>query len=552
MRAQAGSHRGTMRRALLGFLLAPLLVVAMSASARAEVPNHPFIKALISGLQPEPKPLRPKLETPCGVAVDPASGATYVSDYLRHSIMGASLPEFFPDNGPCALASDGTNLYVNYWHGAVVNVTADGVIDAHRSTGIALDPITKNLYVDQGTSVAVYEAPVEPGDTPAMEIGKNSLVDGYGVAVSAFAETAGDVYVGDASNNTVKVYDPTVSTENPVAVIDGAGTAAGRFVSLQDTTLAIEQGNGHLLVVDNTQPGFEHPLAAVDEFNAENIYRGQLEHEIIDGEPTGIAIDESATASNGEVYVTSGNGSSIVIPPALGPPVSEQGALYAFGPSGPGQTIEVSVSGAGQGTVKSDPAGIACPGACEAELNSGAAVTLTAIPAEGSAFAGWSGAAGCSTEPTCQVVLNAPASVEAEFEPAPVPLSLSAQLNRASADAGQSSAAPSSSPPPATLLVGRVSPQRDGTVLVAATVPGAGELTAAGKDLRRGRTHVGQAGPVTMRLRLTKAGRRTLAGRKTGRLALHAAISFRPSGPGRDSVITRTVTFNRITSGGTK
>jgi len=369
------------------------VTLALCAPAQgAEARNHPFIKTLIGGV--EGSPPKAKLEAPCGLAVG-AEGeeSLFVSDYYRRTIFGApSLPAYFTDNGACALAADPFNLYANYWHGGVVN-TATGVISAQPSTGIAVDPETFDLYIDHGTSIAVYAAPVEPGDPPTLEIDPGptgALKDGYGIAVSAFAATAGQIYVADAADNTVKVYDPSAPDPDvPVQIIDGNGTAAGRFVSLVDASLAIDQANGHLFVIDNTQPGAEHPQAAVVEFNAKGIYRGALEHAIVDGEPSGIAIDESETATNGRLYVTSGNGSSVVIPPSGGPPASEQGALYAFGPAGEGQILKASTSGIGQGTVTSSPAGIACPGACEAELNAGAIVALTATPAPGSAFVGW-------------------------------------------------------------------------------------------------------------------------------------------------------------------
>ena len=89
--------------------------------------------------------------------------------------------------------------------------------------------------------------------------GTGTLGNAYGVAVSAFPATEGDVYVADASDHTVKVYDPSVSLTTPVQVIDGANTAAGRFVSLADSTLAVDQSNGNLFVVDNTTPLAEHP-----------------------------------------------------------------------------------------------------------------------------------------------------------------------------------------------------------------------------------------------------------------------------------------------------
>ena len=86
-----------------------------------------------------------------------------------------------------------------------------GVIDSGRATGIAVHPLTKDLYVSHRNAVDVYEAPVEPGNPPAHVFGTGTLGNAYGVAVSAFPATEGDVYVADASDHTVKVYDPSVS-----------------------------------------------------------------------------------------------------------------------------------------------------------------------------------------------------------------------------------------------------------------------------------------------------------------------------------------------------
>jgi DNA-binding beta-propeller fold protein YncE len=509
------------------------------------MPNHPFIGAVISGT--EGSPPQAKLEAPCGVGVGP-EGELYVSDYRRRSILGVSLPAYFPDNGACGLAADPFNVYANYWHGGVVN-TATGVISSAPATGVAVDPVSFDLYVDNRTAIAVYEAPVDPGDEPAFEIDpgpEGALGDGYGIAVSAFPATAGRIYVADAADNTVKVYDPAgVDPDVPVQVIDGAGTAAGRFVSLTDASLAIDQSNGHLFVVDNTQPGFEHPQAAVSEFNAEGVYRGQLEHAIVHGEPTGIAVDESQTSSKGRVYVTSGNGSSIVIPPLGGPPASELGALYAFGPAGAGQSLEVTTSGAGQGTVKSSPSGISCPGACTAELNSGRVVTLTATPASGSVFAGWSGA--CSGGGDCQVTLDAATTANAEFAPAPAAPGASPDSGAAAprADTGEGGARERAIAP--TLLkLGWANPQADGTVTLRALAPASGTLIATATGLRRASVHISQAGSITLRLRLSSAGARALARAKSGRLAMRVAVAFRPSFGTAGSVVSKTVTFKRI------
>jgi hypothetical protein len=166
------------------------------------------------------------------------------------------------------------------------------------------------------------------------------------------------------------------------------------------------------------QPGFEHPAAAVYEFGPSGLYRGQLAHALIDAEPLAIAVDESTPPPNapeyrGDLYVSSGNGTSDVFPRAPNP---EESVIYAFGPAGSAHTLSISLSGAGQGTVSSQPAGISCAQACAAEFNSGASITITATPAPGSIFGGWS-AGGCGATPSCQLSLDEDLSLSAEFLP---------------------------------------------------------------------------------------------------------------------------------------
>jgi len=73
----------------------------------------------------------------------------------------------------------------------------------------------------------------------------------------------------------------------------------------------------------------------------------------------------------------------------------------------------LSVSKTGSGTVTSDVGGINCGATCSASLSTGTAVTLTATPATGYAFTGWSGA--CTGTGTCTTTMNAARSVVASF-----------------------------------------------------------------------------------------------------------------------------------------
>src|SRR5438105_11699992 len=54
--------------------------------------------------------------------------------------------------------------------------------------------------------------------------------------------------------------------------------------------------------------------------------------------------------------------------------------------------LTVGKAGTGSGTVTSVPAGISCGATCTGSYASATAVTLTATPAAGSTFSGWSGA----------------------------------------------------------------------------------------------------------------------------------------------------------------
>jgi hypothetical protein len=59
-------------------------------------------------------------------------------------------------------------------------------------------------------------------------------------------------------------------------------------------------------------------------------------------------------------------------------------------------SLTVNKTGTGIGTVTSDPSGINCGEDCNEAYNQGTSVTLTATPASGSTFEGWSGDADCS------------------------------------------------------------------------------------------------------------------------------------------------------------
>jgi RHS repeat-associated protein len=77
--------------------------------------------------------------------------------------------------------------------------------------------------------------------------------------------------------------------------------------------------------------------------------------------------------------------------------------------------LTVTRTGTGTGTVTSSPSGISCGSDCNENYDKNTQVTLTATPATGSTFAGWSGNADCSdgvvtmdVDKTCTATFNKP------------------------------------------------------------------------------------------------------------------------------------------------
>ncbi|HSS33127.1 MAG TPA: hypothetical protein VLL27_07590 [Solirubrobacterales bacterium] len=302
--------------ALLGALALTLSLGAAPASADRALLNEAFLH---SGPPPLPgPPPEGEVEGACGLALAPG-GSLYVSDYYHRVVdLFSSIGDYqsqivLPGSNPvqgintldavCGLALDsGGILYGNELHQGVLRLRPiEATIDRGDSTGVAVDA-AGNLYVDDRTYVAKYQAPVQAGNAPAAVIGLGYLGDAYGLAVSP---SGAKVYVPDAATNTVKVFEPVASLTSPVATIDPG------FGSLVNAALAVDPTNEHLLVVDNLQPGYEHPASAVDEFSAAGAFLGPLPGAPVDGEPSGIAVDPAS----GELFVTSGNdeGSNVFV-----------------------------------------------------------------------------------------------------------------------------------------------------------------------------------------------------------------------------------------------
>lgn len=91
-------------------------------------------------------------------------------------------------------------------------------------------------------------------------------------------------------------------------------------------------------------------------------------------------------------------------------------ATFTAQPVATGYTLTVAKEGSGAGTVTTSDGSISCGSTCSHVYSSGTSITLNAIPASGSVFAGWSGCC-LSKSATLTVNLSGDTSVTATFLP---------------------------------------------------------------------------------------------------------------------------------------
>ncbi len=128
--------------------------------------------------------------------------------------------------------------------------------------------------------------------------------------------------------------------------------------------------------------------------------------------PPGTTVTLTATAAASSVFTGwSGGGCA-----GIGPCTVEVNAatLVTAGFALQRYDLTVTKTGTGAGVVTSAPAGLSCGADCSEMLDHGTQVTLTAVPASGSVFTGWSGG-DCTGTGACTVTMTAAASVTATF-----------------------------------------------------------------------------------------------------------------------------------------
>jgi hypothetical protein len=156
-----------------------------------------------------------------GVAVDPSgnvwvaeggkeeeNGVREFSDGVANTLLTSFTPEFGRSRGIAVDSED--NLYLLRGAPNVAKFSKEGApIEGEVTTcecvrGLAIDPATNELFVDQESLVAQYGPFGKPYREPEHKFGRSEvLVDGSGIAVDG---ATGIVYVADAGKNDVDTF----------------------------------------------------------------------------------------------------------------------------------------------------------------------------------------------------------------------------------------------------------------------------------------------------------------------------------------------------------
>ncbi len=264
-----------------------------------------------------------------------------------------------PLAGPLALSADGRQVA---FASNASNLVAD---DTNSKT----DVFVRDLRVGKTARVSVASDGSQGNDrSGGFATGLALSADGRRVA---FASDASNLVAGDRNFTTdVFVHDRDA---------DGNGTFDEAGAGKATTTL-------ESVSTDGTQGN-----------DASGGGSGAFPGVALTGDGTGLAFGSFAT----NLVAGDTNAVSDVFFRRLAPPTQS--------------TLTVVKAGAGQGTVTSSPAGIDCGSSCAHAFDTGTLVRLTAAPAAGSSFAGFTGTGCAGAAATCTATVDESRSVTATF-----------------------------------------------------------------------------------------------------------------------------------------
>lgn len=336
------------------------------------------------------------------------SKPVYLADATNNPVQPASL----------AIGKQG-QLYVGgtYYNGsnyvyAVVKLGSDGhVLWSRPITGYTDGPI--RLALDANGALHVSRSWL--GGMLVTVLTEQLVVEQPPVAVKGKPYSAALQFNGGAAPYTISLagggLPPGLAIDPATRTITGTPTASGSFyftLQLRDATGAQNLSETVLQVYEPLEVTFTDRGTGRIDFSNGTSSTGPCSLSFV----TGTVVTMNAVAGSDSVFTgwtgaCSGTGACTVT----------MNGTKAVGAGFKKLTATLTVSRPstlGSGTVQFSP-GASCTGSCSQVYDFGTEVTLTAVPAAGSVFAGWAGA--CSGVSACTLPMTAERLVFAKFQP---------------------------------------------------------------------------------------------------------------------------------------
>ena len=274
-----------------------------------------------------------------------------------------------------------------------VNLTTGAPIDLEL-TLVRLFTVTVQKEGDGSGTVTSSPAGIDCGATC-----ENQFQEGTTVSLNA-AAAPGSAFAG---------WSGACSGTGPCSVTNNAIVTARFIVPISTDRLTVTLGGNGTGTVTSNPSGISCPGTCAADF------------------ATGTTVTLTATPTNGSTFNgfsgagCSGPGSSCTV--AMNGDQAVTATFTTVIPI-PMSTLSVQKIGSGSGTVTStNQAGINCGSTCGASFPTNSLVTLTAAPATGSTFIGWSN--GCTGTGSCDVTLTGDQTIIAQFDLVPNVVTLS-------------------------------------------------------------------------------------------------------------------------------
>ena len=280
------------------------------------------------------------------------------------------------------------------------------------------------------------------GTTAADAVGTHAgqYIGGPVLGQPSLVATESDPSVGMTGSSAVRIPDaPDLRLGSPLSLeawilpdsLAGSGAWATIVTKPESYSLQFNGQQLELTIIQNgTRKRLKAPVGTIAvgrTYHVVGTYDGSIERLFVNGNQVASGgLVGPATATTRPLMIGSWDGTKeffagriddvAVYNKALSG--TQVGNHYDAATGGPVQTtnpVTVALTGTGKGAVSSSPVGINCPTTCTADFPSGTAVTLTATPASGSTFAGWTDGACAGTTPSCTFNAYAATSATASF-----------------------------------------------------------------------------------------------------------------------------------------